>query len=248
MFTWIRRRRIRLEALQWAYRQQDGLSCEQEAVMTAWREQSPEHLQALLEIRTGIHFQTRWRRFMADRSPPTDDTLPTYVIVILALLVALGVVIWLEHLPASQPTPIRNLEGPPLQVLLVDGSTLVMNTNSSMSVEEWPIRGVDLTQGELYLEVMEGRPFVLHVDDWTLRTSAAVYGVVRDPQGIGLLVKAGEVDVMRTDDPKVLQRLFPHQTLELHKTGKLQVTPISDSELEDRLQWRNTLQGMVQLQ
>ncbi len=123
-----------------------------------------------------------------------------------ASLVALGIA-----LPAAGAV-VSTRRGEIRLVPLKDGSTVLLNTESSVRVKyDDGQRRVTLLQGEAYFSVArdERRPFVVEVDGRRLRTAQAAFRVRKlDADPVDVLVNEGRVDLAvggRTTAPLALK-------------------------------------------
>ncbi|NIJ21555.1 transmembrane sensor [Sphingomonas naasensis] len=155
--------------------------------------------------------------------------------VLSATLVALGL-----NIPSAGAV-IRTGRGEIRLVPLGDGSTVLLNTSSSIRVREGAdARVVSLIEGEAYFSVArDPRPFIVEVDGRRLRTGQAGFRVRKlAGKPVDVLVDRGEVD-LRTPDPaaSASAALLPaNSRLVLDESGRPQ--PIAPEIVTRELAWR----------
>ncbi|WP_162419005.1 FecR domain-containing protein [Cyclobacterium roseum] len=98
-----------------------------------------------------------------------------------------------------------------MKEILLDGSVLTLNKNSSLRYSQKLLgnrRLVDLAGGEVYFEVVknEAKPFVVTAEEMILTVLGTSFHVNQSPEMIEVIVDAGEVKVAYQDQVIFLQK------------------------------------------
>ncbi|UIJ46978.1 FecR domain-containing protein [Sphingomonas cannabina] len=197
-------------ASEWTARLDRGpLTPEEDAAFQAWLGGDPRSRGALLRAQA-LSIMSESARALGPRFDPSAFEEPKRpaaarlsrrqaltwtggTVAVLASLVALGV-----GMPASGAV-ISTGRGEIRLVPLKDGSTVLLNTESSVRVRfDEGERLVTLLRGEAYFSVArdERRPFIVEVDGRRLHTTQAGFRVRKlDADPVDILVQRGQVDL-----------------------------------------------------
>jgi transmembrane sensor len=187
-------------------REQPGWTCEEQASLDAWLDESMAHKAAYWRLEHG------WRE--ADRiaalGPASHDEVPpppraARWLPLAAAASLLGILVFgAVELARPGPAPIVAAQhfatavGGRQIVPLVDGSKVELNTATTMrtavSAEH---REVWLDQGEAYFEIahMENHPFVVHAGSRTVTVLGTKFSVRREGDRVTVSVVEGRVKV-----------------------------------------------------
>ncbi len=110
---------------------------------------------------------------------------------------------WWSH--RLEPVSYETAKGEQQQVTLPDGSHILLNTDTKLSVLlSDHMRSVSLDRGEAWFTVQhdEHRPFHVHVDNGRIHDLGTEFIVKKAPEQVQVSVMEGVVEVeLRTDDP-----------------------------------------------
>lgn len=155
------------------------------------------------------------------------------------LIGALGVLLW------QRPLVKTAAPGERLAVLLPDGSTVELNSGSTIRYQRsfGDVRAIAL-QGEAFFDVeREVRPFIVHTYNAQVRVLGTSFGVRAWPQhqddGTTVALASGRVALAATTQPDHIVTLTPGQTRRvlLDETGVATIEVITTS-VEDATAWR----------
>lgn len=193
-------------------------------------------------------FRKRIKTYRADRRPRAHrraatgahDWLRSGVLAVAILLIgALGVFLW------QRPLVKTAAPGERLAVLLPDGSTVELNSGSTIRYQRnfGEVRAIAL-QGEAFFDVeREIRPFIVHTYNAQVRVLGTSFGVRAWPQqqddGTTVALSSGRVALAATAQPEHIVTLTPGQTrrVVLDETGIATIEAITTS-VEDATAWR----------
>ncbi len=99
---------------------------------------------------------------------------------------------------ATQELHYATAQGEQRHVVLPDGSVVVMNVHSEITVRYYDSRRVvELLRGEAAFEVVSnhGQPFIVEADTVRVRVTGTVFTVRRDQQRVMVAVQSGSVEV-----------------------------------------------------
>lgn len=264
--------RAQEQAAIWVVRLKEGLSAQQEQEFDRWLNQHKSHRTALIEIATA------WDELDVIEqlsSPPAIASKQYQVHLIswkpLALAASLLVCLfigWSEYrdftsvdsavTSVENPVPVYDTAiGEQSNVVLPDGSTSSLNTNTNLVVKYSNTeRRIELTRGEALFEVKpdKTRPFVVVVDDVAVRAVGTAFNVMRDgDNGLEVLVSEGKVAIITPrEKPDLLGliRLSENRKSEVELSAGEMVTikgtskkvtknikKVDQKKIEDRLAW-----------
>jgi transmembrane sensor len=208
---------VREEACAWVARIDAGLSQEDKKSLSAWLATSPSHAAALLQMsrlwddmdimaELADLFPLRQQQAKWYRSPVA---LAAFSAAFACAAVLLG---WLLFGPISSENENGALTaekfstavGEQLTVDLVDGTSLLLNTDSEIRVQySDTYRKVILERGEVSFHVAHepSRPFVVYVGDRVLEALGTIFNVeLRANHDLEISVTEGRVRLSRTAD------------------------------------------------
>lgn len=147
-----------------------------------------------------------------------------------SLLAACGVVFWFARTPTPAP-PLQNYTtavGEQRTLTLVDGTTLLLDTDSSVNVRFEPTRRLlDLARGRMQLVVAADpqRPFVVQAGASTIRDIGTTFQVSRTGElvNVGLIEGSVTVKVDVAGADAMVNTLSPGQQLSVD-AGRMQGT------------------------
>jgi transmembrane sensor len=131
-----------------------------------------------------------------------------------------------------------------LQVVpLGDGSVISLNTNSEVVVRySEKRRDIDLVRGEALFDVAKNkvRPFVVHAGDTAVRAVGTSFSVRLLPaQPVFVLVREGEVEVSRSNDPVApVLRVVKDTRAVAPPDAPIKAKPVQVAEVERALAWK----------
>lgn len=259
----------RLEAAgHWVVRMNEGLSSTQETELKAWLSEDPKHLDALMEV-AEVWDETACLARLAELFPEPrkrrilQPRVALATAAAFALLFAAGFL--LSNLSftgfGSEPTPatangIQHFEtaiGEHSTAVLVDGTVVVLNTNSQIEVAySDDARVVHLVRGEIHVEVVKdpSRPLSVVAGDRIVQAVGTAFSVqITQDQQIDLVVTEGLVvvgvrapGVRRVVAPPVIAQsedntVAAGENLIMGGDEEI-ITPVSDEEIEIKLSWR----------
>jgi len=147
------------------------------------------------------------------------------------------------------PTVLASAKGEIRRLLLSDGSTVILDTESSVSLHFTPsLRSLALLQGRALFEVAKdgARPFVVAVADMHLTTEAATFAIRRDAADlVRVLVKDGSVRLQRAASGKAsvltANSLTTTSASAAAVQPELETVSLKPEEIGRRLSWRQGL-------
>jgi transmembrane sensor len=133
------------------------------------------------------------------------------------------------------------------RLVLDDGSTVVLNTDSVVQVRfRKDRRDIILRKGEASFQVAHDafRPFVVHADGVAVKAVGTAFAVREGPKGVLVTVAEGVVEVARPRKAaKPAERRYvarDNQVVALN-AAPLKQAPVSDTQVARRLAWREGL-------
>lgn len=184
----------------------------------------------------------RPRRSRPSRNPPKGRLVQIGAIGALALAVCAAGSAWLALRPATYATEI----GEQRAVALTDGSRLVLDTGSRVSVRfTSDRRTVVLTQGQAMFDVASdaGRPFVVRAGDTEVTALGTRFDVRRSGDGARVILVEGRVAVRKSAASDTRWSLSPGQQV-VTSAPRPRVAPVnvvaSTSWSAGRLTFDNT--------
>ena len=142
------------------------------------------------------------------------------------LLLAAGLV-WLD--PAYHREQFRAPQGEHLQVQLSDGSQIMLERNSRITVE-WHLRSrrVQLEQGQAMFDVAKTivRPVQVTAGEARVQVLGTLFSVADFNQNVRVTLVRGRVSVSTRDDPEHSVTLLPDQQIDVSKNQLQQAVSV----------------------
>jgi transmembrane sensor len=164
-----------------------------------------------------------------------------------AFLLGLGLVLWQPD--SDSPQLYSTSVGPAEEFILEDGSSIVLNTASEISVRYTErSRDVTLLRGEARFTVARNsdRPFQVHAGTTLVRAIGTAFTIRLQPRTRGasvsteVLVTDGTVEIVRTTDRRLLS-LTAGRSAKID-AGRVTVTSVQPAEIDNQLAW---IQGLI---
>lgn len=251
------RRRAEEQAALWITRLDRGLSAAERDELEQWLSNPVNHA-AFVEL------EDLWRTLdvMSDLAPlfPVDKAQSSaaprrvYWRAVAATAVAVATVaaagaLLLER--PNQPVQVVSAPRPSIhvtavggfrEVMLEDGSTLLLNTDTRVRATfSASLRALTLDRGEVYFDVAHdpSRPFLVRVGAHALEAVGTAFNVERAGEGIELIVTEGRVRVLVADDDTAA----PDPVLTAGERGRLgpegfSVSALATTEADTVLAWQ----------
>jgi transmembrane sensor len=263
------RAEIEEEAAAWVWRMEAGATAGADPEgFDAWLRQDPRHRRAvdeLLKVWESLDALAQGPRMQPlpaltvplphEAASRPHEHRPLWLTAAAAVLVAaVAVAIWLNK--GSESQVLATAVGQHRNVILADGSTVSLNTNTIVETNiGHRSRDLYLRKGEAHFEVARdrSRPFLVHAGDAVVQAIGTEFEVrVRADQHVDVLVTEGRVEV-RPDaaapPPQALdaqreptavvtvRALSAGQALSTATTNYA-ITPVSQEQLASELAWR----------
>jgi len=215
------------QAVAWFARlRADNVSREEKAVFADWLQQSPSHQNAFDEICL-LWGDTQLKQALGEtgekslnnsrNAPRRGFQLP----LLMAACLALALVFRAELLIVVQADYSTGI-GKQQTVRLEDGSHVVLNTNSAITVTmKDKQRAIELLQGEAFFDVEPDadRPFVVYGEHSTTRVLGTRFFVYRKNNSDEVNVLSGKVQVTNNNRPKESVLLHDHDSVSVNRDG-----------------------------
>jgi transmembrane sensor len=261
---------IEAEAAAWVARFDAGdVSAKDQAAFQEWLNRSALHREAIADygklwsefdtLRLLTNTQEAGRKTGARAYPPAvlKRAAPLLAACAAAVLVVAGGAMSFQpkpehlarlpqrHLPArlSYETAV----GGQKRIVLADGSSVILNTNSRLDVDfSGNRRNVHLTRGEAYFEVVhdKARPFTVYADNYVVRDIGTAFDVHLSKKcQVEVRVTTGSVEVTSaagahvSGAPKSLGVLVAGQDIVLGRTVE-RPEVVSTADMGRKLAWR----------
>lgn len=241
-------KRIELEAARWLVRHRaDHLTDPDRTEFEAWLAESPRHVGAYTRARAASAYIDRFVALAGGKDIAPEDAAGLshlnrrwFIAASAAALMIAGTAGWLErsHQAQSYGTNV----GEQRQVTLSDGSSLLLNTDSQMSVRfDRASREVRLERGETMFDVAKdlARPFIVEVSEVSVKAIGTSFSIRRDARDVEVLVTQGIVEVTRpgVSDNSPSWRITDHERLVVSKASA-SVETLAPGKEERLLAWR----------
>ncbi len=239
----------------WVARMDRGLSATEEADLRDWMAADPKNTEVLLSMTRHWDEMEDLSRLAglfpeADCRPARRPRIAWAVSLTAAVVLAVGA--W--WLAGSQTASVYETAiGEQSTVTLSDGSVVVLNTNSRLSVAySGSARILHLERGEVHVDVADDatRPFSVIANDRILQAVGTAFGVeITDDQQVELVVTEGRVVVgiqtpktRRSGEPPKLTQssgntISAGEEIRLGVPDEV-VRTVAPEEIEVRLSWR----------
>jgi transmembrane sensor len=214
LMLWFRREPR--NAAQWIARIHSGaMSAGDQAALSAWLARRPEHREAFARaeavwgLAQNLSSSQVARRYLAANAAPRRRPRQIALGLGMGLAAAMAfLVLWPDRgLQATGPGEIRT-------VMLEDGSTVWLNTDSRLRVDfSTPFRRVVLERGEAFFKVAHdtSRPFIVEAEPRRIIVTGTEFDVRRVPDAVEVSVAEGHVKVetalLRGDAPNPVTSL-----------------------------------------
>jgi len=261
----------RLEAAgHWVVRMNEGLSSSQEAALKAWLSEDPKNLDVFMEV-AEVWDETDCLARLAELFPEPRKrralqprfALATAAVLVLAFFTASLFFTSSLSFPGfgSRPDPatvngtqhFETAIGEHSTAVLVDGTVVVLNTNSQIEVAySDDARVVHLVRGEIHVEVVKDplRPLSVVAGDRIVQAVGTAFSVeITQDQQIDLVVTEGLVvvgvrapGVQRIEAPPVIAQSDENTVAAgenlLMGADEEVAMPVSEEDIEIKLSWR----------
>lgn len=245
------------EANNWFIRlRAEYVSPEEQQDFNRWLAANPQHAQAwnevqdlfaLLETPAKTFRQQDCQASVIQITPRTRRRSFIPIRAAAALLLCAALTFFL------QPAVLQNLQsdyhtatGEQRQIALVDGSRLLLNTDSAVIVDvESDERRVQLLRGEVFFEVAYApqRPFWVNAGEARARVTGTAFSVGRSADNITITVAEGRVETSTQDHPDLITPLTPGESA-YYQGQELAVKQATD--VQRTLAWRQGQMVFVQ--
>jgi transmembrane sensor len=260
-----------------------GLSPDAQRELDAWLAADPRHLGAYVRARAhwidldrlaALHGPVRGRRWSTvDSWAPPAECAPAAIAghcepphellsrrrILAAAMVGVGVLSGLLPWTAWRDDRERYSSGigEVRRIVLADGSTLLLNTNSEVTVRlTKQRRDVRLVRGEALFEVAhdKSRPFVVRASDTGVRAVGTAFAVRLQNDQVDVTVTEGVVEVadlgalsgydpiQATTSRPAVKRVAAHERVIIARARPPDVEAVAPPEADRQLAWR---EGMV---
>ena len=162
-----------------------------------------------------------------------------------AAAVVVAVLLTWQLLPQTprDASVFRTAIGEQKTITLDDGSTLMLNTDTTVSVDFASARrGVKLQRGEAYFMVAKDskRPFVVELDEVTVTAVGTAFNIHRQQQQALITVTEGEVQVVdkhaQADATTAAERVRAKQQVVVRKKEGL--SAVTDTDVQQATAWQ----------
>ncbi len=228
----------------------DGsITPEENAILTAWLEQSPDHRTIYAEyaaLNRGVSrpsparnlddaLDKVWEKAGSRRRKTRVWSICAAAAVIVAL-VMVGIVLSLRtQETVSTVNRIANVDNPSMHIELPDGSDVWLRPGAELRYDESfnvEDRSIEL-KGEAYFDVAQdpGKPFYVRTPDFRVRVLGTAFNVKSLPQGRSEVTLTRGSIAMQTPEGKNLLRLSPGQKASRSEDGLFDVEEVSAGDL-----------------
>ena len=251
------------EASLWIVRLDKQLSPEEAEALQRWMSDDSENAAVLLEMAKLWDKMDALGRLATLFQPPKKQVrrIPVFAVATMASILLAGMALWFVMTrPDPQPFPApteyvyQTDVGEHAEVTLSDGTGLILNTNSRITVQYTDsYRLLTLERGEVYVNVAKdkSRPLSVVAGDQVVEAVGTQFNVeITSDQQIELVVLEGRVKVgvhQRSENPAVMQqpKMLAGSTRSLIAgestllgSAPEDVRDISPSDVEVKLSWR----------
>jgi transmembrane sensor len=252
---------IEATAAAWLAQRDDGLSDEETAEFSKWRNADVRHETAVQRLEVtleALHTLSTYRpqaaqhpdRNLLDPAEPASvSRFPRWTLVAAAMLTgALIVLTWLRFplemsSESAAPLTYATTTGGFQRVALADGSIIELNSDSEAVVEFGPhFRLVHLTRGEADFTVAKNkeRPFIVSAGHVAVRAVGTAFNVRLADRSVDVLVTEGTVKVAKAEAaPSTGQAFEPHHELATVTAGQRVLVPAETAASTEKPQVEN---------
>ena len=246
------------EANNWFIRlRADDVGPEEQQDFNRWLAANPQHAQAWNEVQelfALLETPAKTLRQRVDQAPVVRRTAPRHrrfipIRTAAALLFCIALTFFL------QPAVLQNLQsdyhttiGEQRQIALADGSRLLLNTDSAVTVDvdvEGDERRVQLLRGEVFFEVAQAphRPFWVNAGEARARVTGTAFSVGRSADNVTITVAEGRVETSTQGHPDLITPLTPGESV--YYQGQ-ELTAKRATDVQRTLAWRQGQMVFVQ--
>ncbi len=241
---------IELAASNWAVRSQDAAFSEADVMaLVTWLEDSPRHVEAFdraarlwgeLDSLRDSHVAAPGADIVRLDGRRRNDIMRSRTLVwsiggVMAACLAAAIVLPLMVRPDAPAVIYQTHRGEHRDVTLADGSVLMLNTDTRLSVRmDAKTRRLGLDHGEVALKVVHdaARPLVLEAGDTRITDLGTEFDVLRDGGAVKVAVREGEVGL---GDGRTLRA----GDVSLHREGSTD-SVLSHGGAEDVFAWKTS--------
>lgn len=241
------------EASAWFIRRHAEHASDQEQLeFNRWLTANPQHAQAWDEVQDlylALETPAKNLRQAAVQAPMALITPSSRHQNLIALRAAAVLLLCTALAFFLQPALLQNLQsdyhtatGEQQQIDLADGSKLLLNTDSAVTVAiEDNVRRVQLLRGEAYFQVAHApeRPFWVDAGEARARVTGTAFSVGRNNDNVTITVAEGRVETSTTDHPEQITPLTPGETARYQNQ---QLAAKQSTDVQRTLAWR---QGQI---
>ena len=224
------------------------------AEFEAWFNAHPDHALAF------EHASALWGIAEIAAASPRVQMVSAYRRSLASVASLAAMVLVMVMVLVASPTTYQTAPGEQQRIILADGSTAFLNTDSTIEVSMLGHqRVIRLLKGEVWFDVAHdpARPFRVTANDVVAQALGTAYAVRRAPEGVLVTVTDGSVEVSRQSlDPAIgqpSQQQELTQVVELRATeqllvpitrsrpGRLAPTKLRDIDIAQALAWQRGL-------
>lgn len=257
------RRRLSAEASTWLARRDRGLTAAEQDEFFQWLRQDPTHRKTLVGMeRTWRALDTlvQWQPshsvhpnpdLLAPAAPVERRRRHVGVVACSLLAAVMAFLYWQGSRDTPIPAPLAQqgvrVIPRPESHLLPDGSAVTMNSGARFALDfSAGERRLRLLEGELHVAVKKNpeRPFVVEVDNVSVRAVGTAFNVRRGAGSMEVLVTEGKVQIEQTTasadtDESVPVAFGEKARVDLTSTQLAPaVTPVSVDQISRELAWQ----------
>jgi transmembrane sensor len=232
------------QAAAWLVKRDSGewTDADQQA-LDQWLESSTAHTVAFIRLET-LWERTQQLKLLRARAGAEDERRsgrwtrfrrgPPWVIAASALCACVAMLGYFQASGASYHTAVGGIAAVPL----IDGSKILLNTNSELKVDLTESeRSVRLEQGEAYFNVAYDprRPFIVSVGETRIVAVGTAFSVWRNEDDVRIAVTKGKVRFEKSDRSNVL---LPPGSVVRSLRDQVTMQQRTVAEVDEALSWR----------
>lgn len=203
----------------------ENVSAKEQEDFNRWLAANPQHTQAwneVLDLFALLEAPAKTLRHQGSQSSVMDITSRTCRWSFIPIRAAAALLLCTALTFFLQPEILQNLQsdyhtatGEQRQIDLADGSQLLLNTDSAVTVDvEGDVRRVQLLRGEVYFEVAHApqRPFWVETGEARARVTGTAFSVGRSEDNVTITVAEGRVETSTQTYPEQITLLTPGES------------------------------------
>jgi len=233
---------IEIEAALWAIRLNDGEPpAEQQTKLDAWLAADTRHRGALLRAQAGDRQLEQLREAGPIAVEPAIAPSRRRLLAGLGLGAAAGVAAIIAPRLWSSDTRLATTLGEVRRVALEDGSSVVINTRSEVTVSlQEHERRLTLVAGEAWFDVKpdKARPFIVSADDLKVRAVGTAFSVRSGEGATEVIVTEGVVEVQARGLHSPARLVAGSRGLFPAGGGKPVIRAVAPQAIDGALAWR----------